>query len=88
MYGLPLAGVLVKLLKELLAQYRYFEQPHTPGLWKHVTPPIWFNLCVDDFGIKYVGQEHLIHLYDMLRKETFEIVEDLDGNLYCGSALK
>jgi hypothetical protein len=43
---------------------------------------------VDDFGIKYVGQEHLQHLYDALRKETYEIVKDLDDNLYCGIALK
>jgi hypothetical protein len=43
---------------------------------------------VDDFGIKYVGQEYLQHLYDTLWKETYEIVEDLDGNLYCGIALK
>jgi hypothetical protein len=65
-----------------------FEQPHTSGLWKHVSHPVWFNLCVDYFGIKYIGKEHLQHLYDALRKETYDIVEDLDGNLYCGIALK
>ena len=27
-------------------------------------------------------------LYDALRKETYEIVEDLEGNIYCGNALK
>jgi hypothetical protein len=71
MYGLPQAGVLAnKLLKERLARNGYFEQPHKPGLWKHVSPPVWFNLCVDDFGIKYIGREHLQHLYDALRKET------------------
>jgi hypothetical protein len=38
MYGLPQAGVLAnKLLKERLARHEYFEQPHTPGLWKHVS---------------------------------------------------
>jgi len=71
MYGLPQAGVLVnKLLKERLARHGYFEQPHTPGLWKHVSRPVWFNLCVDDFGIKYIGREHLQHLYDALQMET------------------
>jgi hypothetical protein len=90
MYGLPQAGILAnKLFKKRLARHGYFEQPHTPGLCKHVTHPIWFNLCVDDFGIKYIGREHLQHLYDnALRKETYEIVEDLEGNLYCGIALK
>ncbi len=89
MYGLPQAGILTnKLLKKRLAHHGYFEQPHTPGLWKHVTRPIWFNLYVDDFGIKYIGREHLQHLYDALQKETYEIVEGLEGNLYCGIALK
>jgi hypothetical protein len=89
MYGLPQAGILAnKLLKERLAHHGYFEQPHTPRLWKHVSRPVWFNLCVDDFGIKYIGKEHLQHLYDALRKETYDIVEDLDGNLYCGITLK
>jgi hypothetical protein len=43
---------------------------------------------VDNFGIKYIGGEHLQHLYDALQKETYEIVEDWTGNLYCGIMLK
>ena len=40
MYGLTQAGVLANnLLQERLARHRYFEQPHTPGLRKHVTFP-------------------------------------------------
>ncbi len=71
MYGLPQAGILAnKLLKKQLALHGYFEQPHMPGLWKHVSCPVWFNLCVDDFGIKYIGIENLQHLYDALKKET------------------
>jgi hypothetical protein len=89
MYGLPQAGILAnKLLKEGLACHEYFEQPHTLGLWKHVTRPVWFNLCVDKFGIKYIGREHLQHLFDALCKETYEIVEDWMGNLYCRITLK
>ncbi len=56
MYGLPQSGILAnKLLKKRLALHGYFEQSHTPGLWKHVSRPVWFNHCVDDFGIKYIG---------------------------------
>ncbi len=41
MYGLPQASILAnKLLKERLARHGYFEQPHTPGLWKHVSCPV------------------------------------------------
>jgi hypothetical protein len=55
MYGLPQAGILAyKLLKKRLARHGYFEQPHTPGLWKHNSRLVWFNLAVDNFGIKYI----------------------------------
>ncbi len=89
MYGLPQAGILAnKLLKKRLARHGYFEQPHTPGLWKHVSRPVWFNLCVNDFGIKYIGIKNLQHLYNALRKETYKIVEDYEGKIYCGISLK
>ncbi len=84
MYGLPQAGILTnKLLMERLACHGYFKQLHTPGLWKHVTRLVWFNLCLDNFGTKYIGWEHLQHLYNALCKETYEIVEDWTGDLYC-----
>jgi hypothetical protein len=41
MYGLPQAGILAnKLLKKHLARHGYFEQPHTPSLWKRDSCPI------------------------------------------------
>ncbi len=45
-------------------------------------------MAPDNFGIKYIGREHLQHLYDTLQKETYEIVEDWTGDLYCGITLK
>ena len=46
MYGLPQASFLAnKLVKICLAQHGYFEQPYTPGLWKHHSRPVWFILC-------------------------------------------
>ncbi len=36
---------------------------------------------MDNFGIKYIGKEYLQHLYDALRKETYEIVEDSQCNI-------
>ncbi len=61
---------------------------HTPGLYKHVSHPVWFNLCVNNFRIKHIGREHLQYLYGVLQKETYEIVEDWTGNLHCGIILK
>ena len=89
MYCLPQAGILAnKLLKKRLARHGYFKQLHTPNLWKHNSCPIWFNLAVDDFGIKYIGEDNLQHLYDTIQKEMYDIVEDCFGDLYCSINLK
>jgi hypothetical protein len=67
MYGLPQAGILAnKLLEQQLNEHGYRQSPTTPGLWKHEKRPISFTLCVDDFGVKYVGQEHAEHLLKVL----------------------
>ncbi len=87
MYRLPQAGILAnKLLKERLEKHGYREVAHTPGLFKHDTRPICFTLVVDDFGIKYVGKEHLDHLLKIL-EGYYEIEVDWQGALYCGIQL-
>jgi hypothetical protein len=35
-----------------------------------------------------LGIENLQHLYNTLKKETYDIVEDYKGELYCGITLK
>jgi hypothetical protein len=88
MYGLPQASILAdKILKLCLACHGYLKQPHTPGLWKHDSRPIWFNLCMEDFSIKYIGDKHLKHLFAALRTEPYNIDKDWMGNLYCGISL-
>jgi hypothetical protein len=42
---------------------------------------------MDDFGIKYIGDKYLKHLMYALWTETYNIVEDWKGNLYCGVSL-
>eukprot|EP00804_Cyclotella_cryptica_P000090 CCRYP_013749-RA/>CCRYP_013749-RA protein AED:0.16 eAED:0.11 QI:0/0/0/1/0/0/3/0/1031 len=70
-YCLPQAGILAnKLLKQRLATDRYFELPHTPGLFKHICQPVQFFLAVDDFGIKYIGQQHLEHLIASIKRDV------------------
>ena len=87
-YGLPQSGILAnKLLKTRMAKHGYFEVTHTPGLWKHVSRPIQFTLVVDDFGIKYVGDEHFEHLINAL-KEHYDVTIDKEGTLYCGITLE
>ena len=88
MYGLPQAGILAnKLLKQRLAKHGYYEVTHTPGLWKHITRPVQFTLVVDDFGIKYVGKEHVEHLLNALQ-EHYTLDIDWKGELYCGITLQ
>ncbi len=76
MYGLPQAGILVQeLLKKCLNKRGYCQSPITPGLWQHNFCPISFTLCVDDFGIKYVGRKHVEHLSGIL-KECYKCSQD------------
>ena len=50
--------------------------------------PIMFTLIVDDFGVKYVGKEHAVHLINCLKEEMYKLTEDWTGNLYCGILLR
>ena len=68
MYGLPQAGLLANdLLEKRLNKRGYRQSKLVPGLWKHEWRPVQFTLMVDDFGVKYVGKEHTLHL-----KQTIE----------------
>jgi hypothetical protein len=69
MYGLPQAGILAnELLQRNLAKDGYRPTQHTHGLWTHDTRPISFSLVVDDFGVKYVGREHVENLMTCIKK--------------------
>ncbi len=82
-WGLPQAGILAnKLLQKWLAPNGYLECINTPGLWQHTWRPIQFTLVVDNFGIKYVGKEHMDHLIQCI-KEKYKLTKDWTGDLYC-----
>ena len=84
MYGLPQAGLLAnKLLEKRLNKHGYFQSKLVPGLWKHKTRPIAFTLVVDDFGVNYVGKEHVEHLMTVLQ-EHYQIKADWTGTRYIG----
>jgi hypothetical protein len=86
-YGQPQSGALAnQLLCKRLAPFGYYEVPHTPGLWRHVTRPISFSLVVEDFGVKYVGKEHAQHLIDTLQK-WYQLAVDWEGKIHCGITL-
>ena len=84
MYGLPQAGIIAQeLLEERLKAAGYSQSKITHGYWKHDWRPISFTLVVDDFGVKYIGKEHVMHLINTLKKD-YEVEEDWDGKRYVG----
>ena len=84
MYGLPQAGLLAnELLEQRLNKHGYFQSKLVPGLWTHKTRPIQFTLVVDDFGVKYVGKEHAIHLQKVL-EQHYKVTTDWNGGRYVG----
>jgi hypothetical protein len=48
--------------------------------------PISFTLVIDDFGVKYIGKEHVHHLIQTL-KEHYKIKEDWEGTWDLGIML-
>jgi hypothetical protein len=87
MYGLPQAGIIAQeLLEERLRKASYTQSKITPGYWKHTWRPISFALGVDDFGVKYIGKEHVHYLLRVLRQD-YEIEEDWEGTCYLGITL-
>ena len=87
MYGLPQAGLLAnELLEKRLNKRGYHQSKLVPGLWKHKWQPIQFTLVVDDFGVKYVGKEHALHLKATL-EDNYGVTTEWDGKQYIGITL-
>jgi hypothetical protein len=88
MYGLLQAGILAnKLLRDRLAEFDYYKAATTPGLWHHKWRPVMFALIVNNFAIQYVGDAHLDHLCQALKKH-YEVSEEIDGTRFAGMTLK
>ena len=87
MYGLKQAAVLAyDYLSDILTAAGYKPIPATLGLWKHVTRPTLFSLCVDDFGVKYFNKDDLNHLRSAVEtKYTCKV--DLSGRHFLGFTL-
>jgi hypothetical protein len=87
MYGLPQSGILAQeLLEQRLNDEGYHQSKFTPGLWTHEWRPICFTLVVDDFGVKYVGEQHAEHLVSVIDKH-YDFTTDWEGKRYLGLTL-
>ena len=82
MYGLPQSGLIANELLEKRLNKRVYQQSKVvPGLRKHDCLPIQFTLVVDDFGVKYVGEKHELHLKQRL-EENYKVTTEWDGTRY------
>jgi hypothetical protein len=87
MHGLPQAGLIAnELFESRLNKHGFRQSKLDPGLWKQDTRPIQFRLVVDDFGVKYVGIEHVQHLQRVL-EEHYQTTCDWSGRKYIGITL-
>jgi hypothetical protein len=88
MYGLPQGRIIVQeLLAKRLKEHGYTQSQTTPGLWTHEWCPITFSLVVEDFGVKYIGEEHAQHLLQMVQK-YYTCSFEKEGERYCGLTIK
>ena len=88
MYGLPQSGILASdRPKAHLLEHGHKQATKTPGLFNHETRPVTFSLIVDDFGVKYVGQDHAQHLIATLQL-LYRITINWTGAKYCGLTLE
>ena len=88
MFGIPQSRQISHdTLVKHLELYGYHISSKKNGLWKHNSRPINFTLLVDDFGVKYVGGKHALHLKAALEYK-YKLTINWEGNLYIGIALK
>ena len=82
MYGLPQSGLLAnELLEKRLKKRGYHQSKLVPELWKHKWRPVQFTLVVDDFGVKYAGGGHALHLKQTL-EENYKVTTEWDRTRY------
>jgi hypothetical protein len=76
-----------ELLQKQFAPHGYYKCVNILRIWRHVTCLITFSLVVNNFGIKYVGKEHVNHLTKRL-KEKYKLTKDWTGDLHSGISPK
>ena len=57
-----------------------------PGLWTYDSSPITFTLEVDNFGVKYSGKKHTLHIKAYLEGK-YKVTTDWYEKIYVGISL-
>jgi hypothetical protein len=88
MYWVPQAGIITQEhLAKRLKKHGYTQSKTMPGLWMHEWHPIFFSLVVDDFGVKYIRDEHAQHLLQTVQK-YYKCSFEKEGERYCKLTIK
>ena len=88
MYNLSQSELISNLyLKQHLTKFGYAPTKHTTGLWRHKSRPITLPLVVDNFRVKYKGEEHTKNLIKTL-ESSYKFNTDWKVELYCIITLK
>jgi hypothetical protein len=89
MYRLLQAGIIAqKLLAKRLKEHSYNQSKTTPGLWTHEWCPITFSLVVNNFRVKYIGEEHAQHHLLQKVKKYHTCLFEKEGERYCRLTIK
>ena len=84
MYGLRQAAILAyKNLSGLLQMGGFQTIQGSLRMWKHPTRKLLFNLCVDDFGIKYHDKNDVYYLVDIV-EQKYKTKIDWSGSNFLG----
>jgi hypothetical protein len=87
-YGLPHSGLLANDLPEKqLNKHGYQQSKSVPGLWTNEWYPIASTLVVDDFGVKYMGEEHAYHHLKSVLEKNYKVGTDWSGARCIGISL-
>jgi hypothetical protein len=88
MYGLMQAGIIAQeVLAKRLKEHGYYQGKTTPGLKTHEWHPITLSLVVDNFGVKYIREEHAQHLLQSVQK-FYTCSFEKEGERYCRLTIK
>ena len=87
MYCLSQAGLLAnEILEKRLNKKGYLQIKLVPSFRTHDWIPVLFTLVVDDFGVKYAGEEHALHLKHTI-EENYTVTSEWYGRQYIGITL-
>jgi hypothetical protein len=88
MYGLPQVGIIAQeLLAKRLKEHGYTQSKTMPWLWTQEWRPITFSPIIDNFGVKYIEEEYVQHLLQMVQKK-YTCLFGKEGERYCGLTIK